>query len=452
MLDKCKEFTKETVKIGADDAEVCILERRGLEYTLEKNTIKLVSTVNSVGLGLRVVKNHRLGFSHSTDMERIEGPAKTALSISRLGKEMKGFSFPSAGKVPKVQKVFDKRIASLPSDYGLEACADAIAGALEVDKEVNVTGGRIRYGVDTLSIANSSGLEAEDRVTFLFAEANSVLKKKGVSTGTENYSSRFMDADFSEIGKRSAQWAVDSSNPKKMKGGKMTVLFHPLALRSMLEFILVPGLYADRARKGESAYSDKIGEDVADKKISFYDDPRMPNGPNSGAIDDEGTPSSRTNLITKGRLESYLYDGLTASEYEEKSTSSAMRAGRLSNDREFNHPPKISARNFVLEGPKKAKDSLIAETENGILVHSVLGAHTSNPASGDFSVSSPRLLRIKDGEITHPVSSAMISGNLPRLLTRISGVGDDRRSMKGAIGALAFVASTARFDDVLVTG
>ncbi|MFQ6060843.1 MAG: TldD/PmbA family protein [Thermoplasmata archaeon] len=452
MLDKCNRFAKKALRLGAEEAEICILERRGIECTIETNRVKLVSAGSSVGLALRVLKGDRLGFSFTTKLDDIEGLVRKALSMSRLGKRVRDFRFPSGEKTRKVQKTFDKRLADLPPEYGHRGCLEMIEGALEVDKEINLPRGRTRYGVETLSMSNSRGLEAEDKVTYFYAGVDTVLKRNGVSTGAESYCSKLMDADFTEIGRKAAQWALDTSGPKRIQGGRMSVLFCPLAVRDMLEFILVPALYADRSRKGESFLSDKLGEVVTSEKISFYDEPRMPNGPNSGAIDDEGTPSSRTDLITRGELKSFLYDAITASEYGERSTSNAIRAGRLSNERKFNFPPRISARNFVLRGPGKGREDLLAETEDGILVHGVLGAHTSNPASGDFSVSSPRLLRIEKGEIVHPVSSAMISGNLLDLLGRVSGVADDTRAMRGSIGVLGVVAPTVRFEDVQVTG
>jgi PmbA protein len=452
MLDNGIRLVKKALVRGADDAEACILVRKGLEHKIEKGKVKLATAEDSVGRGLRIVKDHRLGFSFSTDMNNDDALVEKALSLSRLGKEMKEFSFPSKGKTSTVENTFDKRLADLPLDYGVECCEEGIRGALDVSEEINVTSGRMRYGSEALYVANSRDLEAEDRVTYFFAEVDSVLKKNGVSTGTEVYWSKQMDADLYEVGKRAAQWAIDTANPEKMKGGKMTILFHPLALRSMMEFVLVPALYADRARKGESVYSDRIGETVADEGISFFDDPTMSNGPNSGMMDDEGMPSTRTDLIVNGKLESFLYDGLVGSEYSENSTSNAMKVARLSNIREFKYPPRICARNFVLEGPQNPLDELIGETNDGVLVHGILGAHTSNPASGDFSISSPRLLRIKNGEIVNSVAPVMISGNFPELLKNISGLGDDRRNMKGSMGALGVISPSVRFEDVLVIG
>ncbi|MCK4443919.1 MAG: TldD/PmbA family protein [Thermoplasmata archaeon] len=451
MLDNCSRLVKKALEMGADDAEAFVLERSGLEHTLEKNEFKLGASYDSVGRALRVIKDNRLGFTFSTDMESDEPMIKKALAVSKFGKELKDFSFPTAGKAPDIERVFDPKLAELPSEYGVEGCEEIVRGAKEVSKDINVAKAWVRYGSEKHSVANSQGLELEDSVTYLFMEVDSVLKDKGVSTGVDSYWSKLMDADFHAIGKESARWAVDTQDPKGIEGGKMTVLFHPMALRGMLEFILAPALYADKARKGESAFSDKMGQMVAQEDISIYDDPTMPNGPNSGAIDDEGTPSSRTDIISNGELRSFLYDSLTASEFSEDSTGNALRVARLGVDRQFKEPPTISARNFILEGPEKKWDDLIAEVDNGVLVNSVLGAHTSNPASGDFSVSSPRILRIENGELTHSVSAVMLSGNLPSLFANVSGMGDDRKTMKGAIGALGMIAPTVRFEGVQVT-
>lgn len=451
MLDNCSRLVKKALEMGADDAEAFTLWRSGMEHTIEKNEFKLVASYDSVGRALRVVKDNRLGFSYSTDLENDEPTVKRALAVSKFGKELKDFSFPTSGKAPDIEQVFDPKLAELPAEYGVEACEDIVRGAREVNKDVNVAQAWVRYGSEEHSVANSQGLESKDRVTYLFTEVGTVLKDKGVSTGADTYYSKLMDADFHAVGKESAQWAVMTQDPKEIEGGKMTVLFHPMALRDMLEFILAPALYAHKARKGESAYSDKVGEMVAQEDISIYDDPTIPNGPNSGSIDDEGTPSSRTDIISNGKLQGFLYDSLTASEFSEDSTGNALRVARLGLDRQFKEPPTISARNFILKGPEKKWDDLIAEVDSGVLVNAVLGAHTSNPASGDFSVSSPRIVRIENGELTHSVAAVMLGGNLPSLFANVSGMGDDRKTMKGAIGALGIIAPTVRFDGIQVT-
>ena len=46
-----------------------------------------------------------------------------------------------------------------------------------------------------------------------------------------------------------------------------------------------------------------------------------------------------------------------------------------------------------------------------IYVHSVVGAHTANPMSGDFSVEMSNPFWVRDGELAEPIRGAMLTGN-----------------------------------------
>ena len=87
-----------------------------------------------------------------------------------------------------------------------------------------------------------------------------------------------------------------------------------------------------------------------------------------------------------------------------------------------------------------------------MIVYEVLGAHTSNPASGDFSVNSSLLFKIENGEIVHPIKQAMISGNFHECLKRISGIGDDYKRLSGGLSTVSVFAPTIRIEKVRVTG
>ena len=82
----------------------------------------------------------------------------------------------------------------------------------------------------------------------------------------------------------------------------------------------------------------------------------------------------------------------------------------------------IDIRNMKLEFPPS---DVIAETSKGVIVGSVIGAHTANPISGDFSVEARNSFIIKDGEITSPIKSMMVTGNVFQLLQNINGAGRD---------------------------
>jgi PmbA protein len=80
------------------------------------------------------------------------------------------------------------------------------------------------------------------------------------------------------------------------------------------------------------------------------------------------------------------------------------------------------------------------------LVHSIIGAHTANPVSGDFSVEARNAFVIRDGSICEPIRHLMVSGNIFELLQSIDGAGFDAR----AIGNI--VTPTVRVSNQQVIG
>ena len=71
--------------------------------------------------------------------------------------------------------------------------------------------------------------------------------------------------------------------------------------------------------------------------------------------------------------------------------------------------------------------------ENGYLVHSVMGAHTANPTSGDFSVTTSTILKIADGEVQGALKQAGVSGNLFKAIS--NGVSLGMASTKNGISS-----------------
>ena len=183
-------------------------------------------------------------------------------------------------------------------------------------------------------------------------------------------------------------------------------------------------------------------------------DPLMPAGLGTSASDDEGIPSRKVRLVKKGIAEEVLFDHFSALKHSEVSTSSGVRGGRLSGDRSFRQPPTTMARNICVEtgaaGMRKY-DDVLGEMDRGMVVMDVLGAHTANRVSGDFSVNSSRLFYVERGEMVHPVTSAMISGNALDLLGGIDAVCDDHKMMSGSMGATTAYLPSMRVKGLRIT-
>ena len=196
---------------------------------------------------------------------------------------------------------------------------------------------------------------------------------------------------------------------------------------SPLFSVVVPtSIKCERLARGESFWSGKMNEIVMANHLTLVDDGLMEGGMSSGSRDDEGVPSRTQTLVDSGRLNGELWSTRDAAKLvaegkvsSAKSTGSASRGGHTS-------PPVCGCSDLVLSSSNLtlARDRLIEEMEDGYLVHSVMGAHTANPTSGDFSVTTSTILRIEGGQIIGSLSQAGLSGNMAKALAGRVVLGD----------------------------
>jgi PmbA protein len=453
-LSEAQNLLKLGLKLGADEIEIFLLKSGGTSFSIEKNAVGFASSGLDFGLGFRVIKDKKIGFSYCSKLELAEPAIKQALTISKLGK-VTNLSFPSTtkDKVPSIGKIYDPKIPALTPEDGLEKVSELIDSAKEVDRTINVAGGGVGFGEDRIAVLNSNGLEIQDKGTGIFGGVSTVLNPSDseVATGFEVIESRCFDFDYTQIGRIGAELAVNSQRPQKIESQDLDVVFTPFAFVNLLEYTVIPALYGEPARKGESVYSDKIGEQVTIPDLSWYDDGALENGLNSAVVDDEGVPSRQVELVKDGILQKYLYDLGSATEFETESTGNGQRAERLGSSTSYKVPPSTKCRNFVMKAKNHMSyDALISEVQEGILVYDVMGAHTANPASGDIAVNSTILFKIDKGEISYPCKQVMISGNVPELMKNIVSLGDDFRYISGGLTSVAVKLPSVRIRNIRI--
>ena len=151
---------------------------------------------------------------------------------------------------------------------------------------------------------------------------------------------------------------------------------------------------------GRSRLAQSLGKIVADQQINMFDDPLLEKANGSVRWDAEGTPTRRIDFIRDGILETFAYDLKTAYRFRKEEYGSAVRGG-------FGGLPSIGHHNFIVDGPRND----IAD-ERVVYVHNVVGAHTANPMSGEFSVELSNAFWMEGGEFDEPIRSAMLSGNV----------------------------------------
>jgi PmbA protein len=427
---------------AADEAEAFLSWTTGSSVDIEGGRISYPSQASASGISIRVLCKKKLGFAYCTHEDMMGETVALALDISKIGKETK-FGFPDKAVYQRPPGTYDGKIAALTPDDSIRFSSEIIEAAREVAPGINVSGGGVDFGRSEVAIVNSNGLAMSDSGTAISAGAYVTLKGRGVSTGFDHASSRTMDIDFAQIGKRAAQLAVDSRNPVAAETARRTVLFTPDAIAALLGSVTVSALYGEEAGRGQSVYAGKLGEEVASPILTLSDDGLLPHGLGTSSSDDEGVPSRKTVLVENGVLKAFLYDIQSAVRFGAVTTGSAGRGS-------YRVPPETTARNFVVEGRLCDREHLISEMKDGLLVHEVLGAHTASSVSGDFSVSAPLLFQIKNGELGRPLKPVMLSGNIPVILRGLTGIGKDTKHIPAYGGAI--VTGSVRAENVMVTG
>ena len=217
----------------------------------------------------------------------------------------------------------------------------------------------------------------------------------------------------------------------------MDLVLEPLIATQMLG-IISACFSGDAVLKNKSFLAGKLGQCVASPELMLIDDGTLPNHLGSASFDGEGTATQRTVLLEHGVLRNYLHDCHSAAKAGVVSTGNGMRGS-------YKGTPHVATTNYYLEAGNQKPEELIGAVERGIYVTEILGAHTANPVSGDFSFGASGIL-IEHGHLTKPVRGITIAGNFQQLLKKIIGIGNDLTFFGGQ------GAPTVRVAEIAVSG
>jgi TldD protein len=185
----------------------------------------------------------------------------------------------------------------------------------------------------------------------------------------------------------------------------------------MLHEAVGHGLEGDFNRKKTSAFAGLMGQRVAAKGVTVVDDGTMALRRGSLSIDDEGTPTNRTVLIEDGILVGYMQDRQNARLMGMKPTGNGRRES-------FAHVPMPRMTNTYMLAGTSDPQEIIASVKNGIYaVH--FGGGQVDITSGKYVFECTEAYRIENGKQGAPIKGAMLIGNGPTDLNRISMVGND---------------------------
>ncbi len=177
------------------------------------------------------------------------------------------------------------------------------------------------------------------------------------------------------------------------------------------------GLEGDFNRKGQSAFSGRIGERVAPQGVTVVDDGTINDRRGSLTVDDEGTPSKYNVLIEDGILRGYMQDVVNASLMQTAPTGNGRRQS-------YRHEPMPRMTNTYMLNHKYTPDEIIASVKRGLYCKSFSGGSV-DITNGDFNFVVEEAYLIENGNLGPVVKGATVIGNGPAAMLKMSMVGND---------------------------
>ncbi len=449
MAERLQAMAERGVEIGLsrgmDQVEIYASFCGSFSASIEADRLSRAAGSQETGAGVRVIKGGKVGFSYTSDPEDLAPAVERAEFLSRKGLTRPG-RFADRMEFPTIDGLWDERVVNLEPEEGIEMCRELRSGCRDHDERLSITSGGIFWGQGAVAICNSLGLSASTYSSGLSSSLSVVIKEGDrIGTGFEGKSSCRLDIEPAPIVDRACQMALSSLNPRKLDREVGVVVLRPEPLSNLMESTLSPAFIGSRTMKGNSPFSNRVGEEVSSEEIRITDDPLVPCGINSFPFDDEGVATRKVDLVERGILKGYLFDVSSGEEFGAASTGNAVRTEWLSSGGSHKSPPITAVRNLTVTSSGSREDPL-SQIDSGILIEDVLGAHTANPASGEFSVGSSILYLIEGGEVTESLKPVMVSGSMVDALKSVVAVGRDHKAMSGSLSYCGQSLPTMAFE------
>jgi PmbA protein len=428
MLTLAENAVSFALSKGAAEAEAFTYQGLTTGVGIERGQIARSSRIIDRGLGIRAIINKAMGFSYTNILESkaaIEEAVLKALSSAKASKPDENWhSLPDKKPLPYVKNIYDSRIAQLHSEDLMKVASAMLDAAEEKDKRAFPAEGGAGASDLSMAVANSNGVSSFDHGTIVECSLATICREGNEVTPEcfEFNIERSYNIDPEWVGKEAARLAVSALKAKKIETRSTNVIFTQFALQQLLYYTLINAVKADYVQRNQSAFRDKIGEKVASEILTICDDGLFNGGLRTWKFDGEGVPQQKTLIVEKGVLRNFIYDNYTAKKEGKESTGNATRAGYLST-------PNVEITNFHITSGNKSPLELVGEVDEGLLVYYLQGAHSSNPASGEFSVVANSAWRIQNGEITHATKGAMLTGDIFQTLKNVSSLANNERKV-----------------------
>jgi len=411
-----------------DFADLYFQSSRNESWMLEDGIIKEGSYNIERGVGVRAISGEKTGFAYSDDIT--EQALMTAANAAR--------GIVEQGRTNEIQPFSERQntsiyldvdpLDSLTQEQKISLLHEVEAHARSIDKRVTQVIVSLSGVYETVLVAASDGAFATDIRPLVrlncsvLVEENGKRERGSAGGGARTDYSYFFEAQGSKAryfyyAEEAVRQAVINLHAIDAPAGMLPVVLGAGWPGVLLHEAVGHGLEGDFNRKGSSAFSGKIGQQVTSELCTIVDDGTLANRRGSISIDDEGTIGQYNVLIENGILKGYMQDKQNAGLMGVKTTGNGRRES-------YAHLPMPRMTNtYMLAGESKPED-IIKSVKKGIYAPNFAGGQV-DITSGKFVFTTAEAYLIENGEITSPVKGATLIGNGPEAMKKVSMVGND---------------------------
>ncbi len=428
IVDNTKLKLKKKV---LDDFEIFFSQSVHLEVEAKKGKVDSFVKADTSGISIRILKGGKIGFSYSTDLSdrSCSKMVDEAINCASETREDQFYGFPSPAKEAfPLLNIFDEKLCAINEN-------EKIAKAIELEKAARNYDRRITkirnatYGEEIchIFVFNTRGIDLNYQETITSSSILAIAEDGSDSQmGWDFDFNRFFDKlSVEEVGIRAAARATEQLGARGIKTVRCPVLLNNVVSSEILG-VLASSFMAENCHKGKTILKDKLGRKVFSSQIGIVDDGLLEGGLSTSPCDGEGTARQTTQLVEEGVITHFLYDRYYALKDGLSSTGNSNRS-------DVDSPPSSGVSNFFIKKGKFTPEELLSGIKQGFLITELMGVHTANAISGDFSLGASGFW-IEEGKIKFPVKGAAVSGNIIDMLANVEGVADDIRFL-GKVGA-----------------
>jgi PmbA protein len=405
-----------------EQVEAFVERERETSVRVYEGEIEHLTSAQVEGVGVRVIKDGRVGFAYSGTLD--EASLAEVLAEARdnvafgTTDEWAGLAVPD-GVAPAPVELWRDALDGFATEDKVALAKELERLTVGVDPRLRVEDANYADVLGESAVATSTGIVASGRATGCYVSVSTMADDGdetqtgfGFSVGREP-----ADLVLAKAAGDGADRALRMLGATKPSSRKVTVVLDPFVTAQFLG-VLSATLNGEAVLKGRSLFAQRMGEQVAAPIVTLVDDATNVQAFSATPLDGEGLATRRSTLIDGGVLRGFVHNSYSGRRSGTASTGNATRGG-------FKSTPGCGCLALSLQPGTRPQSDLVAGIDDGVLIQMVQGLHSGvNPVSGDFSTGASGLL-IGGGQLGAPVREFTIGSTIQRMLQDVVEVGGD---------------------------